>query len=276
MIRQRTKDTRALLASIEVFGKRAARGLDYRLAPELADGEALPDWRLSLDLVGRSVRTSIERLRAAERTYSAWQAKCAKQRREAEKLARHEVYPRVVGVRRLIDSQLGREAAFTVHGMQGKTLRKARRLHLQLSGMVATLESGNGDADSPLLACAPSDCEAWLQEIRPSYDRLTQALERLTVLELSELSAGDDKRLAMKAFDADYGEALRLVQAAFAFAGLPAGAIEKLRAYHQRRTLKYRARKAREARAQGRLEKALRHAANTALEWIGGRPHPAA
>ena len=63
------RDARSLASSIEVHKAAVAAGVVERLAPELAAGEAMPDHALTLELVGRSVESALERLKASERRY---------------------------------------------------------------------------------------------------------------------------------------------------------------------------------------------------------------
>ncbi len=271
MVLQRTGDTGALLSAIEVFQNQVAAGLVERLAPELVEGEALPDFSLSLDLVGRSARSALDRLRGAEKWCLERQVECAVVRRESVRLAR-QVYPRVVSIRRMIESQLGKQDGRLVHGMTGKTLRKPRRLHGQLQFLVWALEGNRGELPEPLLAGLAADQDDWLRELRPGYDALTELLDELLDLELLAQHARDEKKLAMQAFDTAHGEALRLVQATFAFAGYGDTLTKRLRSYLQRRLLSRRAREKRQARAEGRVQQTLRSAASSVADWIGRRP----
>ena len=272
MIIQRSDDTDALLSSINVFQARVSEGLVKRLAPELIEGERLPDFRLSLDLVGRSTRSALEHLRTAEKHYLEVRIECTAMRRKSERVARHDVYPRVVSVRRMIESQFGREAGREVHGMVGKTLRKPRRLYGQLMLLIWALEDGKGELTKPLHDGKEIDHRAWLREVRPGYDQLTELLDQLTHLEYLEKYALDAKHQAMKAFDVAYGESLRLVQATYAFAGYGTSLNKRLRSYLKRRMLSRRAREQRQARAEGRVRRTLRSAASTVADWIGGKP----
>ncbi len=272
MVLRRLDDTRSLAASIEVLKARVADGLGARLAPGLTEGEVLPDFALSLDLVGRSVERVAERLRAAERGRIERGSECAAVRRRSVKLARREVYPRVVSVRRQIDSQLGKEDGRNLHRMVGKTLRKPGRLYGQLQVLVWALEEGTGELPPPLFAGYEKKREDWLREVEPGYRRLTELLDELEELEMLEQAAKDEKQEAMRTFDAEYGEALRLVQASFAFAGLHDTLSGRLRSYFQRRLLIRRAREKRQARAEGRVRQTLRSAASSVLGWLDHGP----
>ncbi len=275
MVRRRLDDTRALTASIDVMKDRIAEGLDRRLAPGLAEDETLPDFALSLDLVGRSAKGAADRLQTAERQRIDRGLEAAAVRRRSEKLARHEVYPRLVSVRRQIDSWLGKEDGRNVHRMVGKTLRKPRRLYGQLEVVVRALES---DACQPPSAVESFETRrgGWLGEIQPGYERLTALLDQLEHMEMLEQAARDEKKLAMEAFDAAYGEALRLIQAIFAFAGHSGRLTRMLRSHFQRRLLIRRAREKRQARAEGRLQQTLRSAAASVRGWLGQRPRTVA
>ncbi|MCP3959768.1 MAG: hypothetical protein GY719_18120 [bacterium] len=273
MVVRRVGDMRALRSSVDVHRSRVAAGLGERLAAELAEGETLPDFDLTLDLVVRSAESALERLRAAERRYLGLQSECRRIRHASEKLARREVYPRVVSVRRLIEAQFGREHGRQVHGMAGRTLRKAKRLHGQLQYLVWTLEDVRSPLlPAPVLAGLAANRETWLGEIEPGYRRLTDLLDELLDLELSEQEARDDRNVAMKTFDVAYGEALRLVHANFTFAGYGETLARRLRSYFQRRLHIRRAREKREARAEGRVKQTLRSAASSVLGLLGKRP----
>ena len=267
---QRAGDAEALEASIRVFKGRVAEGLGERLAPELAEGEALPDFGLSLELVGRSVESALEHLRVSEMEYLELGVRCARVRRASDKLARQEVYPRVVSVRRLIESQFGKEEGQLIHGKAGKTRRKPRRLHGQLMVLVWALEdASSGELPEPLFQGVTAKREEWLGEIKPGYEQLTELLDELAELEALEQSAQIDKNRAMQAFDDAYSEARRLVEAHFVFAGLGNRLTRWLRSNVHRRLLAREARRKREARADGRVKQALRSAASSVKSWIG-------
>jgi hypothetical protein len=272
MVRQRVGDTRALRAAIGVFKTMVVEGLEERLTPDLRAGEAFPDFGLSLDLFRRSVERALERLRTAERQCMERGHQLKVARREAEKLARKEVYPRVVLVRRLIEAQFGKETGRSVHGMAGKTLRKPRRLYGQLQYLVWTLEDGRDQLPEPLIKDFAAEREDWLLQVRPGYQRLTALLDEVTDLELHDQWARDEKGAAMRAFDAAFGEARRLVEAMFIFAGHGGTFARDLRSYAARRLLSRRAREKREARAEGRVKQTLRAAASSVAGWLGSRP----
>ncbi|MEM7355837.1 MAG: hypothetical protein AAF657_33785 [Acidobacteriota bacterium] len=272
MVLQRTRDTSSLRSSIEVHRAQVAAGVAERLAPELAADEALPDHALSLDLIGRSVQRALGELKSAERRLIDRQLRCAAIRRESDQLARRQLYGEVVAVRRLIDAQFGKADGFLIHRMKGKTLRKPRRLHSQLGYLLAALEDRTRELPKPLVAGLAPDREAWLRQIEPGYRRLTELLDELTDAELHEQSSRDQKNAALKAFDKRYGEALRLVQATFAFGGCGGRLFKNLRSYVQRRLLSRRAREKREARAEGRLQTAgaaVRSATASIVRWLG-------
>ncbi|MCP3916274.1 MAG: hypothetical protein GY711_12025, partial [bacterium] len=235
---QRVKDAQALRASIDVLKTRVAEGFDARLTPELAEGETLPDFGLSIELVGRSVGSALERLRSAEHGVFEREHQVAIVRRRSEQLARNELHPQVVTVRRLIDAEVGKKDGRSIHGMSGKTLRKARRLHAQLEYLVWALEAGRRELPDPLFErVAAEEREAWLRRIKPGYQQLDELLDKLADLEALEQLARDEKNETLRKFDACYGEARRLVEASFGFAGLAGKLSFKLRSYVHRRRL---------------------------------------
>ncbi len=216
--------------------------------------------------------SALERLQAAERRYINGGLELAAVRRKSEQLARHEVYPQVVLVRRMIDAQLGREKGRSVHGMSGKTLRKARRLHGQLQYLVWALEDRRQELPDPLIESLAAERQVCLRKVKPGYERLTALLDELADLEALEQLARDDKNEAIRKFDQTYGEARRLVEASFAFAGVGGKLTRMLRSYVHRRRMIRDARRKREARAEGGVRQTLRAAAASVRGWIGGRP----
>ena len=93
------------------------------------------------------------------------------------------------------------------------------------------------------------------------------ALRQFTDM-LRENTSIDDERRNICYEELGSGEALRLVQANFAFAGYGDTLATKLRSYFQRRLVSRRARSKREARAEGRVKKNLRSVA----AWISRHP----
>ncbi len=276
MYLQRVQDTRALRGSVNALEATVGDRLDSRLAPELAEGEALPDFGLSIELLVRSVESALERLRAAEYRCFARESDFAIALRNSEKLARHEVYPQVVLVRRLIDAQVGRKNGRAIHGLSGRTLRKARRLHGQLEVLVSALEAERHGLPEPVFEGMEAERETWLRKIQPGYLQLSEQLAELADLEALELLARDDRSEEIRRFDATYGEARRWVEASFAFAGVGGRLSRMLRSYSHRRLLARDARRKREARAEGRVKQTLRSAASSVAGWIGTRPRTVA
>ncbi len=269
---ERSRDTAALRSSVDVYKARVAAGLGERLAPELAEGETMPDFGLSLELVARSVESALERLEVAETRYLDQCQLFVMNRRESEKLARRQLHPRVVAVRRLIESQCGRKVGREVHGMTGRTLRKPGRLHSQMQHLVWALEAGRGELPPPLLESVASKREQWLREIQPGYQRLTGLIEEQARLRARENLAQVEKDAAIEEFDAAYGEGRRLLAANFSFAGLADKLTRWLRSQVHQRLLAREARRKREERADGRVKQALRSAAESVTGWIGRRP----
>ncbi len=276
MYLQRVQDTRALRASVNVLETTVGDRLHTRLAPELAAGEAMPDFGLSTELLVRSVESALGRLRAAEHRCFDRQSKVTITRGKSERLARHEIYPQVVLVRRMIDAQVGRENGRAVHGLSGSTLRKARRLHGQLQVLMSALGTERHGLPEPLSDGIEAERETWLRKIEPGYRQLSELLAELADLEVLELLARDDRSEAIRKFDATYGEASRWVEASFAFAGVGGRLSRMLRSYSHRRLLARDAHRKREARAEGRVKQTLRSAAASVAGWIGTRPRTVA
>ncbi len=100
MIVQRCEDTMALVASIRVYKADVAAALGEQYTPALRDGETLPDYQLNLELAGRSVQLAYDRLEEIDDTYWLAKSRHAWQVRELDRLAKKELYPLFIDVRR--------------------------------------------------------------------------------------------------------------------------------------------------------------------------------
>lgn len=248
----RYKATQRLLGSIESLKEKAAAGFARRFAEELRDGEAVPDQTLALELAGRAVKTAMDALDAADDAY----------RREAigrnhlndacVHVADTEVYPEAIEVRRSITARFGREAARSVHGMEGRTRRKPKALKPQLDYLVGALRDPKHRLPPPLRPGAVVDRGRWLNQIEPGYEKLRAMLRELEELEHLEARLRDERDDELEAFDAVYAEALGLVRAVYGLGGIPKKLIWNLLPTVQQRRLRDKARGEREARADGR------------------------
>ena len=100
MVTHRIEDVTALRSSIDVYKAAVGERFGERLSPRLREGETLPDQGLMLDLVARSVEEALERLLDLDGRYRDRVRRCRTRRRECDEVARQEVYPRVVRLRR--------------------------------------------------------------------------------------------------------------------------------------------------------------------------------
>ncbi len=73
----------------------------------------------------------------------------------------------------------------------------------------------------------------------------------------------------MKAFDVEYGEALRYVEGVFGLAGCGPRAIQHLRPVYQRRRMSRKAKEKREARARTRRQRAKQTVRSTVSSIAG-------
>ncbi len=249
-VTDRVKATGALMGRIRSLSAKAAAGFEDKLAAELRDGEVMPDQKLALTLVGRSVKTALGLLEKADNVYCG---KAVSRRFLSDACihtASHEIYPELVDVRRAIDRRFGNEAGRQIHGMEGHTLRKPKRQHPQLKSLVKTLESWRG-IPKPLRPGPPGEREHWLAQLEPGYKKLTQMLSELEKHEMQEERLRHDRDFELECFDVAYGEALALVRAVFRLGGRGEKAVWQLLPTVQRRRLKGKARQESEARAEG-------------------------
>ncbi len=175
----RIKAAGRLQGSIVKFKARAAAGFSLRFADELRDGETVPDQTLALELAGRTVMRAIEELTEADDVYCGQGTDRKKLNGACLDVARWEIYPELVDVRRAIDTTFGREEGQRLHGMQGKTGRKPGRLYPQLQHLVRTLEDPRLELPAPRRPEAVIDVEGWRSRLKPGYLKLTSMLEPL-------------------------------------------------------------------------------------------------
>ena len=247
----RIKAAGALRGAINQHKARAATGYRRRFAEDLRDGETLPDPTLALELAGRSVTRAIEYLVEADNVYCGRVVRRKHLNRACIEVARWEVYPELVDVRRAIDAAFGREKAGNVHEMTGKTRRKPNRLYPQLEGLVRSLRNPRA-LPPPKRPGARVDREGWLDQLEPGYRKLTEMLDELDQAERQEHKRREERDFELESFDVVYAEALAFVRSVFCLGGIPDRETWFLLPHVQRRRLRGKARQEREARAEGR------------------------
>jgi hypothetical protein len=242
------------VGAIESHKAAVAAGVQAKLVPVLRDGETAPDLTLALELTGRSVDAAADALARADRLY----CRRGDQRRLLQEacvlVARDEIYPELVDVRRSIEMRFGREAGRGLHRMKGNTRRKPRRQYPQLQKLVVALrESKKEGVLPPPIRPGPSrELEGWLGQLEPGYEKMTEMLDELEGRERIEESLRKDRDYELEVFDDVYAEALPFVRSAFKLGGRSEKVIRALRPVVLRRRLKRKARRESEARAEGR------------------------
>ncbi len=142
MVTRRARDTTALVASIRVYKADVAAAFRERFGPVLGPGETLPDYELALELAGRSVQRAFDRLDELDDRQFFAKSRRAVAACEVERLAKKELYPQAVGVRRQIDDAFGRQAGAEIHGFSGRTPRTPARL--EAAGRLGVGRRGSG------------------------------------------------------------------------------------------------------------------------------------
>ncbi len=265
-VERRREMAKTLCASIETLKVAASSGFAERFTAELREGEPAPDHALALELVARSVESALAVLEGAESEYVGLGSRRVAERREGERIARRELNPRMVLLRREIESECGREAGADIHGLKGKTLREPRRVLRQARGLVATLKTER--SRRPI---ARSEREAWLRQVEPACDRLAASIEELEGLERKEEYARGVRDLAFERFDAAYSEASAYAHTVYRLGGLGERVIHMLRPDVEHRRLRREAGQEQRARAEGRRRSAVapfRSAVRVASRWL--------
>ena len=263
----------ALCGTIESCKEEATVGLGGHFADDLRQGEILPDYELSLVLVARKLEAVRLRMEAADEEYCGVSTQRKELWEACEKVARKELNPKMVKLRRLIDLAFGKKEGRRIHRLEGKTLRKPRRVLGQARDMVNGLKACQRRSPKPRSPGFPVDCEAWLREVQPAYEKLAGMLQRqLPRQEAAETAACVLRDTAMEAFDVEYAKALRYVDGVFRLAGFASNRCDRLRPYGQRRKMSRWARAKREARARAkRLSQQAAHSVAKVSGWLGWR-----
>ena len=249
MVTRRARDAAALVASVRVHKQEVAAALGRRLAPALRQDEAMPDHELTLQLAGRSVQIAFDRLDELDDRHYFAKASCAHQAREVDRLAKRQLYPQAVDVRRQIDAAFGRQAGSRLHGFTGKTPRTAARLRRQAERAVSRLGNPGHELPGRQAAGATVERETWKRRLERPLRELAAAGDRLGRLRAELDAVSGRRRQAMEHFDAVYAESLRLVEASFVMAGIRGQRLKSLRSGPSRRGLARWAKKKRQARA---------------------------
>ncbi len=248
---RRLKAAGLLCGSIEKAKGKAAAGFRERFAAELRDGEEAPDLASALELAGRSVHRAIEELTAADDVYCAQGVRRKQLKGACVEVARWDVYPELVDVRRAIDTAFGRQEGQHLHEMKGKTQRSPEPLLTQVRGLVTTLKHPKLVLPRPIRSSSRADPEGWLRQLEPGYLKLKSMLDELEVAERREHKLREERDYELESFDIVYGEALAFVRSVFQLGGLSDRETWHLLPNVQRRRLRGKARQAREARAEG-------------------------
>ena len=211
----------------------------------------MPDQTLALELAVRSVETAIDLLVRADHAYTAQATKRWLLNEECVAVARNEVYPELVDVRRALDTRFGRDFGGKIHRIEGHTCRKPKRLFPQLARVVMALKYRRKFPD-PVRPGPPGEREHWLQQLKPGHKKLKAMLKELQQREIWEVALRQDRDFELESFDLTYGESLAFVRSVFQLSGQGQKIIWGLLPTVRRRRLKRKARQEGEARAEGR------------------------
>ncbi len=250
MVMHRIKDMMELTSSVKVYKQNLAAAVGKRYSPRLREGEALPDYVLVLDLAVRDAQAALDHLVKLDDDADDAEVDLIYLRADRDHLAKEELHPRAVVVRGAIDAAFGKQRGRSVHGMVGRTRRRPARLERQVR--IAVNRLGNPKRELPPTKNPFSfvDRQGWHRQLKPLHRKLV-TLEKKILQHAKELEGLIVfRKRAMSEFDATYGDALRLVVAAFGMARFDRRDIKNIKPYYQRRRLSAKARKRREARAE--------------------------
>ncbi len=219
MVRDQAHATDVFLASLETSRHKVAARLGEHLAPELRDGETLPDFALAFDLIGRSVKTARGELLEADRQYDR-SIKDYNYLSRRAKWAADDARPDVRRVRGSIDGVYGKAGGERIHGIVGKLSQDPWGLRDQLCNIIRRLHDRAAKWPPPATpGYEKVDRNAWLEELEPAGAELEEILKGLERLRSEKTFQCDERKAALKASKAVLGKARRLLTAAYEIAG---------------------------------------------------------
>ncbi len=249
MVLHRIDDAEALLASINSYKDLLTETLSRRHLPKLRPGETLPDYLLLLDLTGRDVQEALDSLVEVDGQLHQRKADRFALQVERDQPLQAEAYQRLSAVRRQIDGVFGREAGAIVHGMKGRTPRTAKRLEVEIDGLVRLLKNRSAQFPEPRVPGFEQERKLWLRLLSDPREETRRLRKKLLKLKTEVQGLGVRRRQAMAEFDRVYAEAVRYLKAVMVMAREDISMIKLLRPRYQRRRNAKRARDKREARA---------------------------
>ena len=252
MVRRRIQDARAFASSIKVHKGTVAAGLAEELSPGLREGQTLPDYALTLELLASRVKGALAELTEVHSRYVSQTAVGNRLSTECDRITAREVYPQAVDLRRLIDAVFGKRKGAAIHGFHGRIPTWRDGLHEQLGTTLYLLESRQDKMPEPAVAGFVPQTEVWIRQVRSLIDRLGEHLSKLENADQLREGLCHGRNRAIETFDRVLAESRDAAAALFTLAGCDPRLIRNLRPYYQRRGLRHWARQAREKRRQAR------------------------
>jgi hypothetical protein len=251
------KDGLELGGAIASLTETGAAALESRLAPVLAESEAMPDLRLLFRLMGRLADRQIEALDEADEARWLAGMKLLSLRQRCRD-AKDELYAATVRVRKILVELFGSAYARLRFGLGKRTPRGTADLALEAGRIERRLRSGEAPLPQPSTPGLTISPLAWAKLLRPGVELVERLLREVEAarIRVSDLAGERDRRLA--SFQSTYLEVARSVEALFVLAGRPD------LAKSVRSSARWRQRMA-EARRQRRRE-AVAKAARASLE----------
>ncbi len=213
---RRLKAARRLAAMLRGHGNLIAEKLAPRMAKVLEEGEAMPDVRHLLDVLGRMVEAESQGLDKvnAKRQREGSQARWL--RRELRDKAEPQLRSRVSEVRRQMVLFYGRKETEAILTFSGRTPRKLEDLEDLAVYMVRHLP-GLKPPQAPGVTFETAD---WAEFIRPALDDVSRLMDALDERSWQEDDAVKGKHQAVDVFDRTFRRVLRVGEIFYELAGL--------------------------------------------------------
>lgn len=227
-----------------------AAGLAEELASTLQEGETLPDFALTIRMLGRYLAQRSHEMDARDAAHVT-ELTQARSPREARDLATAALYDKIVEIRRAVEVVYGPEKIKAVLGVEGATPQYATTLRLHAEQILHRLRHPLDELPPSRLAGVVAEVDRWVAEIEPLYEALRQALQALLAKRARARGSLGHKQRAVHAFDNAYVQVGRCLEGLFALAGETALA-ERVRPasdWAYRRNKKRAARKKKESAA---------------------------
>ncbi|MEE8524724.1 MAG: hypothetical protein V3T72_12390 [Thermoanaerobaculia bacterium] len=263
MVADRKSAALDLAGAFAAQGGTVAAGLEELLSAVLEEGEALPDLRFLVELLGRLVKSSAKELDEADA--DRWLAGMKMQAlRSRCREVKEKLYRDAVDVRKALVDLYGADRCRRQFSLSERTPRGAEDLTFEVRQLVERLGHPELVLPEPRLPAVHPDPAGWADTLRPGLELLEELLGERRRRRIHTIDGVVGRRRALEAHDRTYQLAARTGEALFALSGN-----DEL-ARRLRPPVRKPARQASDPRSWLRYVAKVRAAAAAFIAWLRG------